>query len=105
MKKLFTLLVAVLLVAGLSTTVFAFPGKVVEVDDAVVTIEVEGQIPPWVEKDAMAKTLGGLAKVTAVDGKNVGLRVKKSTAEKVKVGETIEIKPNAADPSKMLQGC
>jgi hypothetical protein len=40
-----------------------------------------------------------------VDGKIIELKVRSSTAEALKVGEVLDIKPKDANPSQMLQGC
>ncbi len=105
MKPLVSLLFAVLLVLTVATSALAFPGKVTAVDDTVVTIQTEGPLPPWVKEGAMVQVLGGLGKITAVDGDKVSFRVRKGTAEKVKSGEALEVKPNRADGGKGLQGC
>ncbi len=105
LKKSLTLLLALVLVSVMATAVLAFKGPITAVDGAVLTMTVDGQVPPWVEKGALAKTLGGLAKIKAVDGQELQIKVKKSKAKKLKVGEVIEVKPKSVDPSQMLQGC
>ncbi len=105
MKKTMIFCLALLFVVGLAAATFAFKGPITAIDGAEVTMEVESQVPPWVEKGALAKTLGGLAKVQGVDGQKVSLKVRRSKAKDLTLGQSIEVKPKAADPSQMLQGC
>ncbi len=105
LKKSLTLLLALIMVTCMAGAVLAFKGPVTAIDGNLVTMNIDGKVPPWVTKGALAKTLGGLAKVKAIDGQVMQFKVKKSTAKKLKAGEVIEVKPKSADPSQMLQGC
>lgn len=105
MKKVFTVLLLVIVSLVLAAPAFCFEGKISKIAETAVTVEVAGELPPWVKKDALASTSSGLAKVTNVEGKVIELKVRSSTAEALKVGEVLDIKPKDANPSQMLQGC
>jgi hypothetical protein len=105
MKRVFAVLILVIVSLVLAAPAFCFDGKISKIEETAVTVEVVGELPPWVKKDALASTSSGLAKVTKVDGKVIELKVRSSTAEALKVGEVLNIKPKDANPSQMLQGC
>lgn len=105
MKKTMIFCLSLLFVIGLVAAAFAFKGPITAIEGSEVTMQVEGQVPPWVEDGALAKTLGGLAKIQGVEGQDVTLKMRKSKVKDLAVGDSIEVKPKAADPSQMLQGC
>ncbi|RMF47860.1 MAG: hypothetical protein D6751_01685 [Deltaproteobacteria bacterium] len=105
LKKVSLTVFALLLSFTLSFPVAAFQAKVEKVKGSVVSIKNLGQMPPWVKKGALAKTSVGLAKVQGVDGDMVDIKVKASTAKKLKAGDALEVKPKNADSSQTLQGC
>lgn len=105
MKKVFAVLILVIVSLALAVPAFCFEGKVSKIAETSITLEVAGDLPPWVEKGALANTSSGLGKVTNVEGKTVEMKVRSSTAETLKVGDVLDIKPKDANPAKMLQGC
>lgn len=95
---MFTALIFVLPVA-------AFQSKVDGIDGKVVNLSADSQLPSWVKKGALAKTNRGLAKVVSVDGQTFSVKVKKSTAAKLKSGDQLEVTPKNAGKGNKLQGC
>lgn len=103
-EKVFTGFIFVLLTLALAAPAFCFEGKVSKIEETSITLEVAGDLPPWVEKGALANTSSGLGKVTNVEGKTVEMKVRSSTAETLKVGDVLDVKPKDAN-AKKLQGC
>ena len=105
LKKSLTLLLALVMLTAVAGSVLAFKGPVTAIEGGLVTMNIDGEVPPWVTKGALAKTLGGLAKVKSIDGQVLQFKVKKSTAKKLKAGEVVEVKPKSVAAGQMLQGC
>ena len=104
-KTVFTGFIFATLSLALVAPAFCFEGKVTKIAETAVTVEVAGELPPWVEKGALANTSSGLGKVINVAGETIEMKVRSSTAETLKVGDVLDIKPKDANPAKMLQGC
>lgn len=105
LKKSFLGLMALILTLALILPAWALQGKVSAVDGSVVSLTVDDQMPSWVKKGVVAETSSGLAKVQAVEGRILDLKVKKSTAEALKVGDDLEVNPRSSEGGKKLQGC
>ena len=104
-KPVMMLVLALLLSLVLVLPAMSFEGKIAKIDGSTISLSVEGAMPPWVQKGALANTSSGLGKVAAVAENSVDLKVKSSEAAKLKVGEVVDVKPKNAAAGQKLQGC
>lgn len=104
-KKTLLAVLTILLSVVLVSPAFSFDGKVSKIEGSSLTLTVDGTMPTWVKKGALAKTSSGLAKVLSVDGQTLVVKVKTSSAKSLKDGDTLDVKPKNAAAGGLLQGC
>lgn len=78
-------------------------GKVVDVTGNKVTVKVDGGRANLIKKDTIIKADGGMARVIAVNGDNVTISIKKSMAEKLNRGGSMNLEFSVEGEN--LQGC
>jgi hypothetical protein len=106
LKKITLIIIAALLVAGLSATsaigADTVNGKVTKIETDKVTVEVEGSLPGWIKAGGNVTAGGGAPKILAVKGNELVLRFSRAKAAKIKPGSTLKLSEFTGDE---LQGC
>ena len=99
MLKRLLVVVAVAVFAASVALAAPMSGKVTAIDGKKVQIELTGEKAAWLKKGAPVKFKGGVGRVVEI--KDAALTINTKNAEKLKVGEAIELDKGPAD----LAGC
>ena len=104
MKKLFVMIFVLLTALALAVSVFAAgscSGKVTKNDGEKVTVTLAGAVPAWAKKGATVRSMGYVAKVISVNGKDVALKFNKGKTANFRIDSIVTV----TTPDGEMQGC